>query len=284
MFRKKKNESNHTVTDAVNSTPEAIERDAGKLGTLLIQTLDQTMRWQSSAITAYVEGLHKNKKDDTPAEVQKRIDKHFINLVTGTGGAAGGSAILPGVGLITGLAAVTSESLVFLEAAAWHTLASATLRNIDITDPRRRRTLILAAMSGAEGTAIMASLLGEESLRKRSQTSVSSVLPRLGLPQLGAANRMLIKQAQKRIMKNARLALVGKLLPFGVGAFVGASANRKLGGILINSTRASLGPLPGDWTEFERKLPATADGSKKSSGFPLPKALKRSKNKAEKNK
>lgn len=279
MFRKKKKEFTHTVTDAVNSTPEAIERDAGKLGTILIQTLDRTMSWQSSAITAYVEGLHKSSKNDTPAQVQHRIDTHFLNLVTGTGGAAGGSAILPGVGLVTGLAAVTSESLVFLEAAAWHTLASATLRNIDITDPRRRRTLILAAMSGAEGTAIMATLLGEDSLRKRSQTSVSSVLSRLGLPQLGAANRMLIKQAQKRLRKNARLALVGKLLPFGVGAFVGATANRKLGGTLINSTRASLGPVPSDWTEFERKLPANTDQSAKSSRFPLPKALKRSKNK-----
>ncbi|WP_410131465.1 hypothetical protein, partial [Klebsiella pneumoniae] len=74
------------VTDAVNSTPEAIERDAGKLGTLLIQTLDKTMSWQSSAITGYVSSLHKRKKDETPAQVQERIDSHYLNLVTGTGG------------------------------------------------------------------------------------------------------------------------------------------------------------------------------------------------------
>ncbi|MCG7244330.1 MULTISPECIES: hypothetical protein [Corynebacterium] len=264
----------------MNSTPEAIERDAGKLGTLLIQTLDKTMSWQSSAITGYVSSLHKRKKDETPAQVQERIDSHYLNLVTGTGGAAGGSAVLPGVGMITGLAAVTGESLLFLEASAWYTLASATLRNIDITDPQRRRTLILAAMSGSEGTAIMASLLGEESLRKQTKTSVNSLLPRLGVPQLGAANRLLIREARKRLMKNARLAIIGKILPFGIGAVVGASANRKLGGILISSTRASLGPLPQDWSDFERKLPAksnTSEDSKKdskSSRFSIPSALK----------
>jgi len=280
LFQKTKKDSTRTVTDAVNSTPEAIERDAGKLGTLLIQTLDKTMSWQSSAITGYVSSLHKRKKDETPAQVQERIDSHYLNLVTGTGGAAGGSAVLPGVGMITGLAAVTGESLLFLEASAWYTLASATLRNIDITDPQRRRTLILAAMSGSEGTAIMASLLGEESLRKQTKTSVNSLLPRLGVPQLGAANRLLIREARKRLMKNARLAIIGKILPFGIGAVVGASANRKLGGILISSTRASLGPLPQDWSDFERKLPAksnTSEDSKKdskSSRFSIPSALK----------
>lgn len=255
MFKKKKNSTTHTLTDAVNSTPEAIERDAGKLRTLLIKTLDKSMKWQSSAITAYVESLHKRKKGQTPAQVQSSIDSHFLNFVTGTGGAAGGSTILPGVGMITGLAAVTGESLVFLEAAAWHTLASAALRNIDITDPQRRRTLILAAMSGSEGTAVMASILGEDSLRKQSQKSVSSLLPKLGIPQLGTVNRLLVHQAQKRLMKSARMAIIGKFLPFGIGAVVGASANRKLGGILIESTRASLGPIPTDWTEFERQLP-----------------------------
>ena len=254
MFSNKKKDSANTVTDAVNSAPEAIQRDAGKLGTLLIQTLDKAMSWQSSAISGYVKAMHNKKPNQTPAEVQQRIDKHFLNVVTGSGGAAGGTAVLPGIGFITGMAAVTGESLFFLEAAAWHTLASATLRNIDIEDPERRRTLILAAMSGSEGTALVASLLGEESLRNRSKTSVASMISRLGIPQLGTVNKLLIKQAKKRLMKNARLALIGKLMPFGIGAVLGATANRKMGNTMIDSTRVSLGPVPTSWTEFDGKM------------------------------
>nr|WP_240393894.1 hypothetical protein [Corynebacterium lactis] len=99
----------------MNSTPEAIERDAGKLGTLLIQTLDKAMSWQSSAITGYVKRLHEKKPNQSPAEVQARIDAHFLNIVTGTGGTAGAAAVIPGVGVFTGLAAVAGESLLFLE-------------------------------------------------------------------------------------------------------------------------------------------------------------------------
>nr|WP_240393893.1 hypothetical protein [Corynebacterium lactis] len=111
----------------------------------------------------------------------------------------------------------------------------------------------MAALSGAEGTALVASLLGEDSLRKRSKVSVGSLISRLGLPQLGTVNKLLLNQAKKRLMKNARLALIGKLMPFGIGAVLGATANRKLGNTVLDSTRVSLGPLPTDWTEFDGK-------------------------------
>lgn len=264
MFGKnKKKNSDNTITDAVNSSPEAIEREAGKLGALLIQTLDKTMSWQSTPIIAYVKKLHTMKPEHTPEQVQKRIDRHFLNIVTGSGGSAGGAAVLPGVGFFTGMAAVAGESVFFLEAAAWHTLASATLRGIDITDPERRRTLILAALNGSEGTALVASLLGNDSVRNRAKTNSASAISRLGASQLGMANKMLLRAAKKRFMKNARLAAIGKLMPLGIGAVIGATANRKLGNVLLERTRASLGPIPRSWAEFDDKaLAAGVTGEK----------------------
>lgn len=261
-FDSKKNNKN-TVTDAVGSAPEALERDAGKLGTVLIQTLDKAMHWQTSAVTGYVEKLHKSKPNQSPAEVQKRIDAHFLNIVTGTGGAAGGAALIPGIGFFTGMAAAAGESLFFLDAAAWHALASASLRGIDITEPERRRSLILVSMSGSAGTALIASAFGGESLRKKAKVDTTAMISRMGIPQLGSVNKLLIKAAKKRLLKNARLALIGKIMPLGIGAVLGATANRKLGNSLINSTRSSLGPLPTDWTDFEK---ARISAEKKEAG------------------
>lgn len=250
-FGSKKNDKN-TVTDAVGSTPEALERDAGKLGSLLIQTLDKAMSWQTSAVTGYVNKLHKAHPNQSPAEIQRRIDAHFLNVVTGSGGAAGGAALVPGIGFFTGMAAAAGESLFFLDAAAWHALASASLRGIDITEPERRRSLILVSMSGSAGTALVASAFGGESLRKNAKVDTTAMISRMGLPQLGSVNKMLLKAAKKRLLKNARMAVIGKLMPLGIGAVLGAAANRKLGNILINSTRSSLGPLPADWADFQR--------------------------------
>lgn len=261
---KRQNSKDSSVTDAVGSDPVALERDAGMVGKLLIRTLDNAMSWQTSAISAYVRSLRKKSPKDTPAQIQQRIDKHLLNIVTGTGGAAGGAAVIPGVGFVTGTLAVAGESLLFLEAAAWHALASAELRGIDISERERRRSLILVSLTGARGTALVATTMGDSSLaairRNNASTNAGTMINTLGVPQLGGMNKLLFKEAQKRLMKSGRAALLGKIMPMGIGVVVGSVANRKLGKMLIENTRTSLGPLPHNWTEFD----AVADAHDKT--------------------
>ncbi len=257
-------DTHETLIDAFSSDPKAIERDAGLAGRFLIRTLDTAMGWQTSAITAYLRKLQQKNPDASPAEIQEKIDSHFVNIVTGTGGGAGGAAVMPGVGFVTGLAAVAVESLFFLEAAAWHTLASARLRGLDISEPQRRRSLILVGLTGSSGTALVAATIGDEGLKSLSQNkakqNAGSMLSALGVPQLGGLNKMLFKQAQKRMMKSARMATLGKIMPMGIGIVIGSVANRKLGKKLVENNRTSLGPIPRVWDEI-----ALNDGSAPNS-------------------
>ncbi|WP_295627189.1 hypothetical protein [uncultured Corynebacterium sp.] len=257
------------VTDAVGSDPKRLQEETGVAGRMLIKALDTAMGWQSSAITGYVRQLHARRPEETPEQIQKRIDDHFLALVTGSGGAAGGAAVIPGVGFVTGLGAVALESVVFLEIAAWYTLASASLRGIDIEEEERRRSLVLVTLMGSSGTALVAAAMGDQPLRKQApeKDPAASLIARLGVPQLGGLNKMLIKQAQKRIAKSARLAVVGKLMPMGIGAVLGAGANRRLGKSLLERGRLALGPIPATWPDtFELD-----DEDKKKAGFSLPK-------------
>lgn len=257
------------LTDAVGSDPKKLQEETGVAGRMLIKSLDTAMGWQTSLITGYVRQLHARNPRETPAQIQGRIDDHFLALVTGSGGAAGGAAFIPGVGFVTGLGAVALESVVFLEIAAWHTLASASLRGIDIEEEERRRSLVLVTLMGASGTALVAAAMGDEPLRKRAPAKdpAASLIARLGIPQLRGLNKALIKQAQKRITKSARLAVIGKLMPMGIGAVVGAGANRKIGKTLLERARLALGPIPATWPEtFE-----LSDDDVKKAGFSLPK-------------
>ena len=257
------------LTDAVGSDPKKLQEETGVAGRMLIKSLDTAMGWQTSLITGYVRQLHARNPRETPAQIQGRIDDHFLALVTGSGGAAGGAAVIPGVGFVTGLGAVALESVVFLEIAAWHTLASASLRGIDIGEVERRRSLVLVTLMGASGTALVAAAMGDEPLRKRAPAKdpAASLIARLGIPQLRGLNKALIKQAQKRIAKSARLAVIGKLMPMGIGAVVGAGANRKIGKTLLERARLALGPIPATWPEtFE-----LSDDDVDKAKFSLPK-------------
>lgn len=240
--------SHDTITDAMGSDVRALEADAGPAGKALIAVLDQATKIQTSAIRGYVDRLRKNNPDNSPAEIQKLIDKHLIRLVTGSGAGVGAAAAWPGVGFFLGLGAVAGESTLFLEAAAFYVLASAYLREVDIHLSDARRALILVALLGSAGTALVDTALGDVSDPKgRRNVTAAQKLTQATKPRLRNVSNALLNRATKELKKRTRGALIGKLLPLGIGVVVGTVANRKLGRKLIENTRLSLGALPTDW-------------------------------------
>ena len=89
------------------------------------------------------------------------IDKHFLRIASGTGAGAGAAAAIPGIGFFTGAAAIAGESVVFLDAAAWYTMASAHLRGVDFSEKDRRKALILVSLLGAKGSAVVDAFVGD---------------------------------------------------------------------------------------------------------------------------
>ena len=223
-----------SITDAVNSDPAALEQRAGASGRMLIKAVDRAAHMQSGAIVKYVEWLRAGNPDASPSEIQKMMDKHLKRLAMGSGAGAGAAAAIPGIGFVTGAAAVGAESLVFLDAATLYVMASAYLRGVDIHDEERRRALILVVLLGSAGTLIVDAAVGD--LNKKN-----------GAPRLKDVNSKLTAAAVKRMGKKFKAAWLGKLLPLGVGAVVGTFANRTLAHKVISNARTSLGPLPAEF-------------------------------------
>lgn len=234
-----------TITDGINSDPQAVEAKSGSSGRLLIGALDRAVSIQSGAIIAYVERLRRKNPDASPQELQTKIDKHFAYLATGSGAGAGAAAAVPGIGFFTGAAAIGAESLVFLDAATWYTMASAHLRGVDISEKERRKALILIVLLGAKGTAIVDTLVGDVS--KGSGLSTVAAMARFSAPKLTEVNNRLMRTALKSVSKKFRRAWLGKIMPLGIGAVLGTLANRKLAKAVIANSRESLGPLPRDF-------------------------------------
>lgn len=244
-------DSSPAVVDALGSDPQALQERAGASGKLLMAALDHAVKMQSSSITGYVNWLRKRNPEATPAEIQRMLDKHFTYLATGSGASAGMAAAVPGIGFVTGAAAVGAESLVFLDAAAFYTMASAYLRGADISDGEHRKALILVVMLGSAGTAIVDAAVGD--LNKQNGASTLASLSRFGAPKVAEINNKLLRRALKEAQKRFGRAWIGKIMPLGIGAVVGTVANRKLAQRTLSKTRESLGPVP---AEFPAALPA----------------------------
>lgn len=244
------------ITDVLGSDASRLDENAGVTGRMLISGLDHAVRIQTGAVENYVNWLRRNNPQASPADLQREMDQHFKRLATGSGGAAGLAAAFPGIGFVTGAAAVGAESLVFLDAAALYTTASAYLRGVDIRDPERRRALILVVVLGAPGTALVDMFIGDAQNKDNGDKNVASTLNKLSMPTLNTINTQLMKMAKSRLTKKLRTMWIGKILPLGVGVVVGTMANRKLADQVIENTRKSMGPIP---AQFIQPLPAKTE-------------------------
>lgn len=228
--------------------PAAVEKltvdENNRISQSFMAALNKVISAQSSIIIGYVERLKKSNKNASPQELQELIDKHFLNIVSGTGAAAGASAAIPGIGLVSGAAAIGAESLVFLEAAAWYILASAHLRGDDIRDEERRRALVLVVLTGSQGSALVDTLLGD--VTTFSGMKSAATLSRFSGPTLSGINGRLTKLFLKQARKKLKWAWLSKLLPMGVGAVLGTTANRKLARQVMKHAGTQLSPLQGE--------------------------------------
>lgn len=231
------------ITDAWNSDPQAIEDSSGPVARALVAALDKAVAMQTSTITAYVSYLHSRKNVNTPQKLQQAIDKHFRRIASGSGATVGATAAVPGIGFVTGSAAVAGESLVFLDAAAFYTIASAYVRGMDISDPQVRRALILIILTGTKGTALVDIAMDTDSL-----TNPAALVSRTSGPKLSGLNKQLMDMAVKKMSKKLLRGWVGKILPLGIGAVAGTVVNRRLAKAVISNARVSLGPLPEEFT------------------------------------
>ena len=132
----------------------------------------------------------------------------------------------------------------FLEAAAWYILASAHLRGDNIRDKERRRALVLVVLTGSQGSALVDTFVGDAT--SLSGVTSAATLSRFSGPTLSGLNGRLTKLFMKQATKKLKWAWVSKLLPMGVGAVLGTTANRKLGRQVINHAGTQLSPLQGE--------------------------------------
>ncbi|MFT3899602.1 MAG: hypothetical protein QM728_05050 [Gordonia sp. (in: high G+C Gram-positive bacteria)] len=229
------------------------------------KVLRKAQRLQAPAVAKYVNKIRAAHPDESPEQIIERLEKQFLLAVTGSGGAVGATAAFPGVGTVAALGAVAGETLFFLEASALLALAVAEVHGVDPADQQRRESLVLSVALGEEGITALGRLVGggrATAIRRLS----SSAIPIPGA-NLSAFNQKMLNKVMRRFTIKRAPMIMGKLLPAGIGAGVGAVGNRALGKKIIENSRNAFGPAPRRFPESliidggladEPSLPAAA--------------------------
>lgn len=229
LFSKKKDKPQEPQNLA-----ERTEYPTGPIAGRFFSSVNRAATVQEPAVRAYVKKVQEKHNAKTLEDKQKVLDNHFRNLATGSGLGTGGLAAMPGIGTLLSLGGIAGESVVLLEACGFYALASAELHGIDISNEERRRAVILTAVSGASGNELVQALTQDGALG-----SVKSLrgLKNASGKELVTINSTLGRLAFRQMRKRFGGAMLQKVLPFGLGAVLGARANRKIADAMIEQVR-----------------------------------------------
>lgn len=182
---------------------------------------------------------------ESPEQLAERLGQQYLNAVTGAGAAVGGTAIVPGIGTVAALGLSAAATVGFMEATALYAQSLAELHGITMEDPQRSEALVMALMLGDDAKE----LLREASAKAGRPFDPTASLNALAGTASGTGISAFVVDRLKRTFMKKMLVrqgagMLGRAVPFGIGAVIGGVGNRAMGKAVMENATELFGPLP----------------------------------------
>ncbi|UOQ57189.1 hypothetical protein MUN78_16285 [Leucobacter allii] len=232
---------------------------------LLDRAVDRVLGMQRPVVLAHLRQIRSRHPQAPPARLVRALEARYLAAVTAGGAAVGAVAAVPGVGTVSALALTSAETVGFLEATALYAQSLAELHGISIADPDRARILVLTLLLGDEGLLLLRQVTGQATGGGGRAAFwgelVSTTLPRqLVGPLVDRLKGALLRRAASA----GSASVIGKALPYGIGAVIGGTGNHLLARRVVARSRTAFGPPPhalpaelAERTERPRRTPRT---------------------------
>jgi hypothetical protein len=210
------------------------------------RSLNRVLAVQHPVVVAHVRMLRRRHPEHTPQQILKTLEREYLAAVTTGGAAVGASAVIPAVGIGISLALSGAETAYFLEASALYAQSVTEVHGIAVTDPERARTLVMAMMLGGPGADLVKQLAGEAIGTGPVRSAFWGELVTTQLPKatMSGISDLVRRQFTKRFVRSQSTTIVGRAIPFGIGAVIGGVGNHTLGRKVVSSSRSAFGPPP----------------------------------------
>lgn len=147
-----------------------------------------------------------------------------------------------GVGTGVALSLSGGEFVTFLGATALYVLARSEVHGIRTTDVERQRLLLTAILLGQ--SASRAIPMVAERTGPHWAKAVVTKIPMRSIRQL---NRVLGRNFVTKYGSKQGIVVLGKVVPFGIGAVIGGTVNGFVSQGIIRASNAAFGPASSSW-------------------------------------
>jgi hypothetical protein len=171
-----------------------------------------------------------------------RLNAELRTATIAAGAGVGAAAAAPGVGTGAALALSGAEAVAFLNATVLYILARAEVQGITTQDVERRRTLVLAVMLGDAGAKTVGTV-AERTGQHWARLLVNAV----PYEKVLAVNKVLGKNFVTKYGTKQGIVVLGRVVPFGIGAVIGGVANGIFSQGIISASNRAFGSPSGSW-------------------------------------
>lgn len=208
--------------------------------------LTRAVTVQRPLVLVNLRRLRKAHPNLSNRQLAAQLDKEFVRGMTGGGALIGATAAVPAVGTLTSLGLSAAATGSFLEACALYAQSIAELSGISTADPERAKLLVMGVMLGEQGRQ----LLGELSAQAGGKGAgpFSSLVPLHSSSNSAGVTGVVVNQIKRQFVRRFLIrggtSMVGRAIPFGIGAVVGGAANHSLAKQITKSAHLTFGELP----------------------------------------
>jgi len=231
---------------------------------LVQAALEKAVTIPSATIHAHVASVRRKNPGASPEEIIALLEKEFLLVVAGTGGAVGAAAAAPIVGTGLATALTVSDVATFFGASAAFSLAVASVHGIEVADTERRKALLLATLLGESGAKVVGDATEIATVRVGRL-----LLTRMPMGTVKKVNNQLTRKLVRTQAARFGGVALGRLAPYGIGAAIGVAGGRALGQTVVKGARTAFGPPPAVFPrviESDVRVPALPSGA----AYPTP--------------
>ncbi len=208
--------------------------------------IDMALAIQRPIVVAHLRGIRRRSPDATPQQMVRILERRYLAAVTTGGAAVGATAVVPGIGTGVTLALSGVETAGFLEATALFAQSVSEVHGIAIDNPERARALVMTLMLGNEGTDLVRQFASQARGGGVATNVYFGELITNSLPKalMGTVVDRLRHVFIKQFAVRGGAGIIGKAIPFGIGAAIGGVGNHILGRRVLQQSRLAFGPPP----------------------------------------
>lgn len=219
-----------------NASDDSNLNDAEAPDQALLEKINSILQGQASPAAAYVRKLRAKHPRLTPSAILKKLGTELLITTSAAGAATGATAAAPGIGKAAARAITLGGPAVSLPAAVFYILAVAEVHQIPPADIEHRRKLALSILleQGADRAI-------PDFARKTSQHWTGKTL--------SAIPGAVLKPINDRVHRNfitktgpTGTIVLSTVLPYALGAAIGAGFSFATASTVIGATRLAFGP------------------------------------------